>query len=447
MYNKSRYAGWLQSFALDMKMATDPEFARQVTAGVAMESGNDGETKPTGAPLPVGFDGGSDDRQKAFKDSLPSVALKQNPKDEEQQRIQRDTATTQSDIDGLIKSREKMMTGDPKDAVKTFFYPHSENGGNRVFAQNDLAKIARAAANDVLDSLEDVLQHAEEFTHDKVPLGQREQVFSSIEKTLKAKGIGTRFNRTASSEAPSSGFDDYTWRDVAEFIEDDYRSVPGDKANFAGGTPDSYNGGNRTPTSIENKAIKNPASYENKYYHRTPTANGKKNKKYASLQSLKQKLASTIQQHNEGNTARREVELVKKEILANRARRIRKQAFNELMNEGITAPPLGMMDQEYVDDSPSMDFDFGGGSDDMGDMDEDMGGEGDILSEVKELAQQLLDLCDGMGGGEELEDSFAPEDDSESDFESDTDSEPSEEESMREASRRNRFIKAHQRRR
>lgn len=425
-----KLAPWLQNFAVNYSQTVQDKKLVPRTAGVNMESGNDGETKPTRGPLPVGFDNGSDDRQKAFTDSLQSVSISPNPKDEEQARIKRDSDATASDIESLANGRKRIETDQNGDAVKHHFYPHANNERRSTFARNDLAKIARAGANDILDNLEDVLQSAEEFVHANVPVGQREQVFASIEKALRSKGVNSKFARLAASDAPSSGFGDFTWNDVSSFIEDDWRTVPGDPASTVGGSPDAYNNGERTTTSIERAAIQNPKAYNNLYPSQTrkPKMANKRKRKVKASRAEKKVLAQFAQ------------------VFAKNGR-LKRLAMDSLMDdmdgmEGVTAPPLGLTNPPLgVEGDEAMDMDF--------DFDESQGEEGELAA-IREIAQDLLDKIDSMTSEEEIDEDMDMEDDEDMDMdmdedmesdEDDMDSEDEDKEITREASRRSRFLK------
>lgn len=410
----NRHASWLVDFAANYKQSLNPGQVR--TANVVAESGNEGETTTTGEPLPVGKDNGGDKRQKAFTDGLPDVSLSQNPKDEEQNRIQKDANDTAADMDKLIKDRERMLTDEGGDQVKHFFYPHANKNGKVTFAQNDLAKIARSGANDVLDRLEDVLQHAEEFVHGKVPMGQREQVFSSIERALKRSGIRVAFNRVAECDAPSAGFGDFTWNDVASFIQDDYRTVPGDPTTAIGGSPDAMNNGAYPTTSIEKKVTKNPGAYTNSY----PS----KNRRPAAANSKARRVKANLRRS-----------------LAKLNKRLAFDDMNsQMMQENVTAPPLGMENVTapplgMENDDMSFDFDIESESEEL---------DTDTLSQIKELAEQLLELVDTSQAEEQVETDLEEdfESDSEDNYDDSETEEDSDSETEREAGRKNRFIRA-----
>ena len=159
--NGSRYPAWMLSFAAQ-QLATN----NIRTANVLMESGNQGVTKPSHEPGPAGFDNGGDDRQKAFQDSLADVSITPNPLDEEVNRIQQDNNLTMNDVQKNIRSREKILTGPPEDAVKNTFYPKAKVDANTRYSRSEMAMIARSASNDILDHLDRTLEHAEEFVQE-----------------------------------------------------------------------------------------------------------------------------------------------------------------------------------------------------------------------------------------------------------------------------------------
>lgn len=335
-------------------------------ANVNMESGNQGAYSAPHSQFT--------EMDYAANPKLENVSQDPEIKGWEQSNMESDTQKTQSRVEELIRFRENEAKKDSniegQYAVPKAKHSVANQSGRKTYSRLDLAKLARAASGDVLDSIEEIIDDAESFVHKHVPLGQREQVFAAITKALAKNGMDVRFTVMAKSEAPQSGFDHYTMKEVASYIEDDYRTVP---KSWNMSMPEGNS--NHNPTSIQRVVTKNPTVES----VRAAKTVGRKSLA-KSLMGLEQQLKATL------TSAKSTTERKFAQQMLNQYKQLsRRYAMDEDMPEDT--------DMSVKDTGAEDDFDM------SNDFEDDMAIEEEHVKETSDMSQQLRDIASELRDG------------------------------------------------
>lgn len=425
-------ANWLAELATQLEGSG---MNRQ--AAVNMESGNQGAYSAPQSQLT--------EMDYAVNPKLESVTQNPEIKQWEQSNMESDTQKTQSRVEELIRFRENEAKKDSniegQYATPKAKHQVANQSGRKAYSRLEMAKLARAASGDVLDSIEEIMDDAESFVQKHVPLGQREQVFAAITKALNKNGIDVRFTVMAKSEAPQSGFDHYTMNEVASFIEDDYRTVP-DSWNMS--MPEGNS--NHNPTSIQRVVTKNP------------TVESVRSAKSSARKSLAASLTPIESQLRKSLAAAKTTteRKVAKQLLANYTSLVKRYAMDDEMMAGPSDDMAedsmdSGMDQtpgDFEADDMAMEEEHAEMADSVADQLEALKSRVDesIASELDSIIEQARALESGEEAemdemADESTDEFADESDDEF-ADDDMDDDMSADEPMAPmASRKNRFVR------